>query len=230
MQRLFSLAKSGEPDKFVLPLTQVSRMVPEATHKILFRLRQNYFNLLTGIFYMTLFLFCMCLETFNACDGGSKQPDRLINITYIFLNVSQISVACEELFSSIDEISTLSSFISNTKSITSFKCIVAKILLNISYHRGSKIFSNYSNGDLEMHPILINDQFIADLVSPFADEDYDLSIEEMDKLPLQLQYVDYKHSTCLTLLDTLVEVMASVSCVFIRLTIFSSYVLRKTEE
>lgn len=83
-----------------------------------------------------------------------------------------------------------------------------------------------------MHPILINDQFIADIVSPFADEDYDLSTEEMDKLPLQLQYVDYKRSTSSTLLDTLIEVMAGVSCsfIFIRYRENFSCVLRKTDE
>lgn len=136
MQRLFSLAKNGDPIKFVLPLTQVSRMVPQTTHKTLFKLRQNYFSLLTGLFGWSSSLFWVFLETFNECDGGIKQAERLNNVAYVFLNVSQISTACDELFGNVDDISTLSSFISNKKAITSFKCIVAKILLNISYHKG----------------------------------------------------------------------------------------------
>lgn len=62
-----------------------------------------------------------------------------------------------------------------------------------------------------MHSILLNDQFIGDIVDPFADENDELTTDEMDKLPLQLQYVDHKRSTSMTLLDTLVEVMARVS-------------------
>jgi hypothetical protein len=64
---------------------------------------------------------------------------------------------------------------------------------------------------LDMHPILLNDQFIGDIVDPFADQDDELSTEEMDKLPLQLQYVDHKRSSSTTLLNTLVEIMARVS-------------------
>lgn len=145
-----------------------------------------------------------------------KDPEHLINIAYVFLNVSQIKSACEQLFGATEEISTLSSFITNPTAITSFKCIVAKILLNISFHLGNfflhmlwRTFNilNY----LDMHPILLNDQFIGDIVDPFADQDDELSTEEMDKLPLQLQYVDHKRSSSTTLLNTLVEIMARVS-------------------
>jgi hypothetical protein len=62
-----------------------------------------------------------------------------------------------------------------------------------------------------MHSILLNDQFIADIMDPFADEDDEISTEEMDKLPLQLQYVDHKRSQSTSLLDTLIEVLARVS-------------------
>jgi hypothetical protein len=142
-------------------------------------------------------VFIVVLETFNACDGGKNQPERLINVAYVFLNVTQVKIACEQLFGNAEEVATLSSFITNPTSITAFKCIVAKILLNISYHP-------------HMHSILLNDQFIANIVDPFADEDDDISTEEMDKLPLQLQYVDHKRVQSPTLLDTLVEVMSSV--------------------
>jgi len=183
IQRLYSLAKHGDPLKFVLPLTQVSRMAAETTQKTLFKLQGNYISLLT--------------ETFNACDGGKNQPERLINVAYVFLNVTQFKLACEQLFGTAEEVAILSSFITNPNSITAFKCIIAKILLNISFHP-------------EMHSILLNDQFIADIVDPFADEGDDLSTEEMDKLPLQLQYVDHKRSQSATLLDTLIEVMSSL--------------------
>ncbi|KAI6189497.1 Muscle M-line assembly protein unc-89 [Aphelenchoides bicaudatus] len=181
MQRLYSLAKAGDPVKFILPLTQISRMAPEETHKTLFKLHGNYLKLLT--------------ETFSTCEGGTSQSDRLINVAYIFLNVSQLKQACVDLFGTLEGISSLSSFIINPTAITSFKCIVAKILLNISYH-------------LDMHSFLLNDQFIADIVDPFADESDEISTEEMDKLPMQLQYVDHKRSQSVTLLETLVEVLA----------------------
>jgi hypothetical protein len=48
VQRLYSMAKHGDPLQFVLPLTQVSRMAAETTHKTLFKLQGNYVNLLTG--------------------------------------------------------------------------------------------------------------------------------------------------------------------------------------
>ncbi|KAI6213934.1 hypothetical protein M3Y94_00210000 [Aphelenchoides besseyi] len=181
IKKLFSLAKSGDPLKFVLPLTQTSRMAPKALHEMLFRLHENYFTLLE--------------ETFNACNGGETQSQRLINVSYVFLNVTQDRDACEQLFA--EKIEVLSSFLTNTSAIVPFKIIVAKILLNIAGH-------------IDLHHLLTNAQTLADIVDSFADEDDQISSEEMDKLPLQLQYVDHKRSTSTHLLDALVELMAQL--------------------
>ncbi|KAI6200221.1 Muscle M-line assembly protein unc-89 [Aphelenchoides besseyi] len=181
VKKLFSLAKSGDPLKFVLPLTQTSRMAPKALHEMLFRLNGNYFTLLE--------------ETFNACNGGETQPQRLIHVSYVFLNVTQNRDACEQLFT--EKIEVLSSFLTNTSAVVPFKIIVAKILLNIAGH-------------IDLHHLLTNEQTLADIVDPFADEDDQISSEEMDKLPLQLQYVDHKRSASTHLLNSLIELMAQL--------------------
>ncbi|KAI6225469.1 Muscle M-line assembly protein unc-89 [Aphelenchoides fujianensis] len=181
VQKLFALAKSGEPLAFVLPLTQISRMAAAEVHATLHKLNGNYFSLLE--------------DTFNACEGGRKLPQRLINVAYIFLNVSQHRQACEQLFA--DRIQTLSSFVTNATAILSFRVIVAKILLNIAGH-------------VDLHSLLTSDQTLADIVDPFADESDEISAEEMDKLPVQLQYVDHKRSESTHLLEALTEVLAQL--------------------
>lgn len=186
-------------------------MAPEETHQTLFKLHGNYLKLLTGIVTESIsYSILSILETSSACNGGMKQLDRLTNIAYMFLNVTQIEDACEQLFSTTEDISVLSSFIANPSVITSFKCIIAKALLNVSYYLSRFRSSAGYISSSGMHPVLLSDQGIADIVDSFADEDDDITTEEMDSLPLQLQYVNHKRSQSTLLLDTLIEVLSRV--------------------
>jgi hypothetical protein len=62
-----------------------------------------------------------------------------------------------------------------------------------------------------MHEFLLNEQLIVDVVDSFADENDEITAEEMDRLPIELQYVDHKRSQSMALLNTLIEILAGVS-------------------
>ena len=63
----------------------------------------------------------------------------------------------------------------------------------------------------ELHKRFLDDnQVIADLVYAFADKDDEISSEEQEKLPEQLQFVTHKRIQCAALTDTLIELLAQV--------------------
>ncbi|CAD5221995.1 unnamed protein product [Bursaphelenchus xylophilus] len=182
VRKVLALARHGETKEFVLPMTQISRNAPNEFHQKLYSLVGNYNNLLH--------------DTFHKCEGGKNNPIVLLNVAYVFMNVTQSKEACLELFG--DTINALTSYISKKDVALGFKRVVASIILNISCH-------------VETHPLFLDDPHVlCDILDPFADEDYEIDDEEMDKLPLNLQYVDHKRSNSTELLDTLIEILAQL--------------------
>ncbi|CAD5216038.1 unnamed protein product [Bursaphelenchus okinawaensis] len=182
VRKVLALARHGETKEFVLPMTQISRNAPEEFHRKLYSLVGNYNNLLH--------------DTFHKCEGGKNNPIVLLNVAYVFMNVTQSKDACLELFG--DTINALTSYLSKQDVALGFKRVVANVILNISCH-------------VQTHPLFLDDPHVlCDIMDPFTDEEYQIEDEEMDKLPLNLQYVDHKRSNSVELLDTLVEVLAQL--------------------